>query len=399
MIDESSKLAATPATGADPSSSQITTLAPEPDPPQPPPVPASGSGKGSRLGALVVLVLIVASLTWYFVADRLTPHTSQARVQAFVVPVAAEVSGKVIMVHVKDNDVVRPGQALFDIDPVPYRIALARSRSDYELVRLSVNGSTAAVDAARASLQAARANRISTDQNARRLELIYSEDSGAISLRRVEMVRADRIKARSQEEAAEADLRRALEAAGEAGDNNAQLLSARSAIEKAELDLARTNVAAPAGGLVTDLQTDVGRFAQAGSPVMTLIAVHDLWISADMTENNLGNVEPGDRVDILLDVMPGEVLKGRVRSVGGGVSDGKQAKPGDLPTIDNSRDWLRQSQRFPVAVEFDPSERERLRGVRIGGQADVLIYTGDHALMNWLGRLFIVLSSYLSYLY
>jgi multidrug resistance efflux pump len=213
------------------------------------------------------------------------------------------------------------------------------------------------------------------------------------------MVRADRIKARSQEEAAGADLRRALEAAGEAGDQNAQLLSARSAIEKAELDLARTNVAAPAGGLVTDLQTDVGRFAQAGSPVMTLIAVHDLWISADMTENNLGNVEPGDRVDILLDVMPGEVLKGRVRSVGGGVSDGKQAKPGDLPTIDNSRDWLRQSQRFPVAVEFDPSERERLRGVRIGGQADVLIYTGDHALMNWLGRLFIVLSSYLSYLY
>jgi multidrug resistance efflux pump len=97
--------------------------------------------------------------------------------------------------------------------------------------------------------------------------------------------------------------------------------------------------------------------------------------------------------------MPGEVLKGRVRSVGGGVSDGKQPKPGDLPTIDNSRDWLRQSQRFPVAVEFDPSEQERLRGVRIGGQADVLIYTGDHGLMNWLGRVFIRLSSYLSYLY
>ena len=377
----------------------MATPAPAPDPPLPPPAPASKPGKGSRLGALVVLALIVASLTWYFVADRLTPHTSQARVQAFVVPVAAEVSGKVIKVHVKNNDDVRPGQALFDIDPIPYRIALARSRSDYELVRLSVNGSNAAVDAARASLQAARANRISTDQNARRLEQIYAEDPGAISLRRVEMVRADRIKARSQEEAAAADLRRALEAAGEAGDKNAQLLSARSAIEKAELDLARTNVVAPAGGLVTDLRTDVGQFAQVGSPAMTLIAVHDLWISADMTENNLGHVEPGDRVAILLDVMPGEVLKGRVRSVGGGVSDGKQAKPGDLPTIDNSRDWLRQSQRFPVAVEFDPSEHERLRGVRIGGQADVLIYTGDHGLMNWLGGLFIRLSSYLSYLY
>ena len=52
-----------------------------------------------------------------------------------------------------------------------------------------------------------------------------------------------------------------------------------------------------------------------------------------------------------------------------------------------------------MAVEFDPSERERLRGVRIGGQADVLVYTGDHALMNWLGAVFIRLMSYLSYLY
>ena len=119
---------------------------------------------------------------------------------------------------------------------------------------------------------------------------------------------------------------------------------------------------------------------------MTLIAIHDLWISADMTENNLGNIKPGDRVAIVLDVMPGEVLKGRVRSVGTGISPGKPAQPGTLPEVDNSRDWLRQAQRFPVAVEFDPSERERLRGVRIGGQADVLVYTGDHGLMNWLGR-------------
>ena len=150
---------------------------------------------------------------------------------------------------------------------------------------------------------------------------------------------------------------------------------------------------------MTDLRTDVGQFAQPGAPVMTLIAVHDLWISAEMTENNLGNIKPGNQVAIVLDVMPGQVLKGRVRSVGSGVSSGQQAQPGSLPAIENSRDWLRQSQRFPVAVEFDPSEHERLRGVRIGGQADVLVYTGDHGLMNWLGEAFIGLMSYLSYLY
>jgi multidrug resistance efflux pump len=151
--------------------------------------------------------------------------------------------------------------------------------------------------------------------------------------------------------------------------------------------------------LITDLRTDVGQFAAAGNPVMTLIAIHDVWISADMTENNLGNIEPGDEVAIVLDVMPGKVWKGRVRSVGGGVGSGQPPQAGTLPRIDNSRDWLRQAQRFPVAVEFDPSDRERLRRVQVGGQADVLVYTSGHGLMNWLGAAFIRLMSYFSYIY
>jgi multidrug resistance efflux pump len=361
--------------------------------------PALTPGKGTRIGTLIVLTLIAGSLVWYFAADRLTPYTSQARVQAFVVPVAAEVSGTVLKVHVKNNDEVKQGQVLLDIDPSQYRIALQKSRSDYESVRRSVNASAAAVEAAKASLQAAKANHVMAEQDARRQEQLYAEDPGAISVRRLENAQATRVQARSQEKAAEADLRRAQETAGERGDNNAQLLSARSAIEKAELDLKRTTVIAPARGLVTDLRTDAGHFAQAGTPAMTLIAIHDLWINADMTENNLGNVNPGNKVAIVLDVMPGEVLKGRIRSVGSGVSSGQEAQPGTLPTIENSRDWLRQAQRFPVAVEFDPSEFQRLRGMRIGGQAEVMVYTGDHALMNWLGAAYIRLMSYLSYLY
>ena len=369
----------------------------------PPPVgdqaPLPKPGKGSRWSAIVVLILIVASLAWYFVSDRLTPYTSQARVQAFVVPVAAEVSGTVLKVYVKNNDEVQPGQRLFDIDPTQYRIALERSRSDYESVRLSVNASTESVQAARASVRAAVANRVFAEQDATRLEQIHAQDPGALSIRRVQSAQANRLTTQSQEKRAEADLRRAQETAGASGEKNAQLMSARAAIEKAELDLKRTQVVAPARGSVTDLRTDVGLYAQVGAPAMTLIAIHDLWISADMTENNLGNIKPGDEVAIVLDVMPGEVLKGRVRSVGTGISPGKPPPPGALPEIENSRDWLRQAQRFPVAVEFDPSERERLRGVRIGGQADVLVYTGDYPLMNWLARVYICLMSYFSYLY
>ena len=356
-------------------------------------------GKATKVGATAVLALIAASLLWYFAADRLTPHTTQARVQAFVVPVAAEVAGKVLAVHVRNNDEVQAGQPLFDIDPSQYRIALQRSRSDYESVQRSVNASAATVEAARASLQAAQANHVKADKDATRQETLYAEDPGAISVRRLEVAQATRIQARSQEKAAEADLRKAQEAAGEGGDNNAQLRSARSAIEKAELDLARTQVVAPGRGVVTDLRTDVGHFAQAGAAAMTLIAIHDLWINADLTENNLGNIDPGDEVAIVLDVLPGEVLKGRVRSVGGGVSSGQQAPAGTLPTVQNSRDWLRQAQRFPVAIEFDPADAERLGKLRPGGQAEVMVYTGDNFVMNLLGAGYIRLMSLLSYLY
>jgi multidrug resistance efflux pump len=368
-------------------------------PPSDPPDSAPAVGRNSRIGAVVLAGLILASLVLYFVGDRLTPYTSQARVQAFVVPVAAEVSGKVLKVQVHDNDVVSAGDPLCTIDPEQYEIALQRARSDYESVRSSVNASAAGVEAAQASLRAAEAGRDMAEKDASRQERLYAEDPGAISIRRLEIAQSTREEARSKARRAAADLRKAEEAAGESGENNAQLKSARSAVEKAELDLQRTQVLAPAHGTVTDLRTDVGNFAQAGAPLMTLIAIHDVWIAADMTENNLGNIDPGDEVAIVLDVLPGQVFKGRVRNVGGGVGTGQSSPPGTLPTVQNNRDWLRQAQRIPVAVEFDAAEIPKLRGMRVGGQAEVLVYTGRNPLMNLLGATYIRVMSWLSYLY
>jgi len=356
-------------------------------------------GKATRIGGGIVAGLIVASLILYFVGDRLTPYTSQARIQAFVVPIAAEVSGQVQKVHIKNNDNVKPGQLLFEIDPQTYAIALERSRADYESARLAMNASGANVEAARASYQAAKANLDMAQKDAGRLEKLYQEDPGAISVRRLEIAQSTRDEARSKAQRAEADMRQAQEVAGEQGEGNAELLSAKAAVVKAELDLANTKVIAPAGGRVTDLRVDVGHFAQAGTPLLTLIAVHDVWVSADMTENNLGNIDVGDEAAIVLDVMPGAVLKGRVRSVGGGVSSGQSGTPGTLPTIENSRDWLRQAQRIPVVIEFDASEVSSLKGVRVGGQADVLVYAGESGVMNFFGAIYIRAMSWLSYLY
>jgi multidrug resistance efflux pump len=132
---------------------------------------------------------------------------------------------------------------------------------------------------------------------------------------------------------------------------------------------------------------------------MTLIAIHDVWVSADLTENNLGNIRPGDKVAILLDSLPGRLFKGEVRSVGYGVGDGKSQPAGALPTVDNNRDWLRQAQRFPVKIAFQGDDFPPVEALRVGGQVDVLVYTGESGVMHLLGALYIRLMSLFSFPY
>ncbi len=365
-----------------------------PPPAAPPPAPDP-----ARKGIRWVVVVIVLSLVWYLLADRYTPYTQQARVEAFVVPVASEVAGRVIQVRVRNNQDVQAGAVLFDVDAEQYRIALDRARADLDATRRQIGASTAGIDSAQASLRAAQANEVRARQDSTRLERLYSDDRGTVSLRRLEIARANLAQAVSQVAAARAEVQRAREQEGGSEEDNAKLRSAAAAVAKAELDLANTQVRAPAAGLVTDLRTDVGQFAAAGKPVMTLIAIHDVWINAEMTENNLGHVDPGTPVAIILDALPGQIFEGRVRSVGYGVSVGTPTQPGSLPTVQNSRDWLRPAQRFPVAIDLDPGQLPSLRGIRVGGQAEVMAFPHPGNPLNPLGRLYLRLMSWLSYAY
>jgi multidrug resistance efflux pump len=132
---------------------------------------------------------------------------------------------------------------------------------------------------------------------------------------------------------------------------------------------------------------------------MTLIAIHDVWISAEFTENNLGHLRQGSEVEILFDVLPGRVFDGEVRSIGLGISAGQTPPAGTLPSIENDRNWLRQAQRFPVIIAFDPKQHPALREhLRIGAQASVMAYSDGHGLLELLGKGYVRLMSLLSYL-
>ena len=132
---------------------------------------------------------------------------------------------------------------------------------------------------------------------------------------------------------------------------------------------------------------------------MTLVAMEDVWISANYTENNLGHIQVGTPVEILFDVLPGKIFPGVVRSIGLGVSGSNAPSPGTLPTIDNNRDWLRQAQRFPVIVSFDAQQEGLRQQLRIGGQVSVIAYSEGHGILKLLGKLYIRIMSWFSYAY
>lgn len=363
--------------------------------------PASDSAQKSvKTGTRIILGVILASLAWYLLADRFTPYTRQARVQGFVIGIAPKVAGVVTEVWVKNNQQVDRDQQLFQIDPSQYDIALARAQSDLKNTQSQVDAGRAAVESARANLRAALANEVKAEKDAKRQRRMHKEDPGTISVRRLEVSQASWEQAKASVAAAQAEIQRAIESMGGEVDDNAKLQAAESAVEKAKLDLKNTLVRSPSSGIITDLRADVGQYAGTGSPVVTLIAIHDVWINAELTENNLGNLQVGSPASLVFDSLPGRVFEGHVRSIGRGVSAGQVQPAGNLPQVDNNRDWLRQAQRFPVVIGFDPHQSEELRRqLRVGGQAEVMAFSEGHPVLRQLGRFYMRLMSWLSYLY
>ena len=349
-----------------------------------------------RKWTLIVVGTCVVLMAWYLISDRVTPYTNQARVHALVVPIAPQVSGIVTDVAVTNNEYVSADQELFRIDRVQYQLAVETAQANLQTARQATGASTASVEAARASVGAARAGMVYASQDAIRLRRIKKEDPGAISDRRLEQAESALNVAQSQFTASQANLEKAIQDLGEAGEENSRILQAQSALEQAKLDLSRTTVRAPDDGLLSDVRVDRGNFATAGAPLMTFIAIHNIWVQADFTENNLGHIDAGDRVEILFDSLPGRVFSGRVRSTGFGVSV-SSAPLGSLPTIENDRQWLRDAQRFPVQVEFELEKQSERLGIRVGSQASVIVYTGDHWLFNFVGKVYIRVSSVLTY--
>ena len=348
----------------------------------------------SRITKIVLAVCLIIFI-WYLFADRFTPYTDQARIKTLVVPLVPRVSGYLTEVDIRLHSVVSDGQLLFQIDKRPFELAVSKAEADLENVAQQVGALTATVKSERGRLGVAKAQLDRAQRNYDRTQRVLEKNPGALSQADKDRTETSLAQAVEKLTSAEADLDKAKQQLGTSGEDNAQLRAAIVTLEQAQLDLAFATINAPSQGVIESFNVDVGHYAQAGQPLATFISTHDVWIQADMRENNIANIKKGDEVEFGLDIAPGKIFNGTVRSIGYGVSTGENDNRGTLPTVSSSQEWLRDPQRFPVVIKIDNEEAYSL--IRSGGQADVIIYASDSSILNFIGWFQIRISSWLSY--
>jgi len=361
------------------------------------PEPAQKTKPKRDLGRLVAMVLFglaTALFVYHLIADRLTPFSSAGYLRTYLVAINPEVTGTVMEVYVEDNSRVEEGQILFQLDTADYEIAVASAEAQLAQAGQSMGANTAGVSAAQASVSEATANYINAQEEADRiLELVAD---GVYAEARGDEAQGNLDAAAARLEQAEAALVQSQEALGPSGNDNPLLQAAIADLDKAQLNLLRTSILAPADGAVTGLQLSPGVQANAGQPVMTFIDLRDIWIVAYLTENNLGNVQKGDPVEIAFDVFPGKIFHGTVQSIGFGVEVEDTSVAGTLPSGLPGASVTSGDLRFPMRVTIDGDEYPK--GLRFGARTSVIVYTdASDGIMDLLARVRVRLASYWNY--
>jgi len=318
-------------------------------------------------GAIMAAV-VLAAVGWAFLHWKAAQgfiETSNAYVGANVISISAQVGGQIAHLHVRNNEAVKAGQLLLEMDPEPFRIARAKAAADLAMARLSVAQAAAAVNAAlavaaqrEAELHNAQAQ---LDRNKQLLNANFiSAQRLDNSLTAVEAARATLALALANAEQARSSL-------GKTGANNARVQAAEAMFAQAELDLERTHILAPEAGRVGNLTLQAGQNVQARAPLFALIADGDYWVDANFKENELDHIQPGRPATVLLDSYPDHPFHGVVDSLSAGSGTAFSL----LPPQNATGNWVKVTQRVPVRVRIVDPDAER--PLRVGTSATVKI--------------------------
>ncbi len=352
----------------------------------------------------IAVVLLAFAGAWYHFSGQVT--TDDAQIDGHLTPVAPRVGGTVLAVHVDPNQMVEAGAPLVDIDPKDYQVALTRAEADVADAEAAARGATAnvpivstttasqlagaqaGVERARAGLAAATARlasaeargreaRAGHERTARDLErmkpliakdeisqqqfdaAVLSEQATAAALDAAQGAVEEARPARDQTAAAvvqaEAEERTAgtapqqLESSqARAASAQARVAQARAALEQARLNLAYTKVAAPAAGVVSRKSVEPGQTVQAGQPLLAIVSLGDIWVTANFKETQLERMRVGQAAMAAVDAY-GRSYRGRVESIAGATG----ARFSLLPAENATGNYVKVVQRIPVRIVLD----------------------------------------------
>ena len=355
------------------------------------------------LTGVVVLIAIVLILLKYW--DYVTnPWTRDGQVRAEVIQLTPRVSGPIVKLAVVDNQLVKAGDLLFEIDPRTFAVNLEQARAQYDKTGDSylsqekqVESAKAQVDSAKASVRQAQSGINQLDSTIEKNKAEYNRQQEmlpkkATSEKSVERAKANYevalekrkgavaglAQARAGLSQAEANLAKAQANLGALGDANASIREARAAVRQAELNLEFTQVRAPVDGYVTNLNLRLGSNAVANQPALALVDINSYWIVGFFRENYIENIRKGNPALITLMSYPDKLLEGTVDSLGWGIAQQDGSTGFELlPNVSPTFEWIRLAQRVPVRIHLGEVPEEV--ALRVGTTASVLVKTGTNS--------------------
>ena len=355
-----------------------------------------------KIAATGAVVLAALGMIAYKYVDYIEyPWTRNGLVRAQVIQIVPRVSGQLIRVPIRNNQLVKKGDLLFEIDPRTFQDSVNGARADLDNMRDiikslgqqvdgmrdAVTQSESAVNAARFEMEALAADaenaKVAFERAATLVKSGFSDQREydnrnteyQMAVARLSGARSHVNQATADLERSRADLARAKANLGVLGEANPRLRRAEADLKLAQQNLDFTTVSAPEDGYITNLQLRAGDSAIANQPIVAVIEANSFYVEAFFRETFVGDIQIGDRAVVTLMGYPDTPLQGRVESIGWGIaqtngSTGFQLLPSISPTFE----WIRLAQRIPIVVYLDKlPDTVKLRA---GTTASVLVMTG-----------------------
>ena len=307
----------------------------------------NGNNQKKKKAFLIVGIIVAIGLIsgWFYTSYSKTHvATDDAFIDGNIHTIAAKINGTVKNIYVNDNQSVKAGDLLVEIDPADYNARLREASSSVSAEKAKYSEAETRIASAQANVELQRANLKLTETERSRAEKLIKEQ--VIPQERYDRAMTAYEVAKAQVKAAEEQLRQA---------ESQKLTQAASIRQKeaqaslAELNYQYTKLYAPVDGYVTKKSVQTGNQVQAGQPLMAVVALDEIWVTANFKETQMENIRPGQAVKIKVDSYPGKSFKGKVDSIMAGTGVSFSLFPAENAT----GNYVKVVQRIPVKIVFD----------------------------------------------